>query len=67
TLMTTTMEKMAEVVNILKSEEIRDSYKVIIGGGPISQSFADRIGADGYSVNAAEAVRLVKRLVGGAA
>lgn len=66
TLMTTTMDGMAEVINILKSEEIRDRFKVMIGGGPISQNFADKIGADGYSVNAAEAVRLARKLVGGA-
>lgn len=62
TLMTTTMEGMAEVIRILKRENIRNSVKVMIGGGPISQSFADKIGADGYSVNAAEAVRLARRL-----
>jgi len=38
----------------------------MVGGGPISQRFADKIGADGYSANAAEAVRLARRLVGGA-
>mgnify|MGYP001215704605 CR=1 FL=1 len=64
TLMTTTMDGMAEVIDILKKENIRDSFKVIIGGGPISQSFADKIGADGYSPNAAEAVRLARKLVG---
>jgi len=62
TLMTTTMEGMAEVIHILKRENIRDRFKVIIGGGPISQSFADKIEADGYSVNAADAVRLARRL-----
>ncbi|QDR79259.1 corrinoid protein [Sporomusa termitida] len=63
TLMTTTMDGMAEVVRILQAQGIKSSYKVIIGGGPISQSFADKIGADGYAVNAAEAVRLSKRLL----
>jgi len=67
TLMTTTMDGMAEVIDILKKENIRDSFKVIIGGGPISQSFADKIGADGYSPNAAEAVRLARKLVGNVA
>jgi dimethylamine corrinoid protein len=64
TLMTTTMDGMAKVIEILKEENIRDQFKVMIGGGPISQSFADKIGADGYSVNAAEAVRLARKLVG---
>ncbi|GAE86770.1 corrinoid protein [Acetivibrio straminisolvens] len=64
TLMTTTMDGMAEVINILNEQKIRDQYKVMVGGGPISQRFADKIGADGYSVNAAEAVRLARKLVG---
>ncbi len=63
TLMTTTMDGMAEVVRILNQENIRDRFKVLIGGGPISQGFADKIGADGYAVNAADAVKLAKRLV----
>jgi corrinoid protein of di/trimethylamine methyltransferase len=62
TLMTTTMEGMSQVIELLKSENIRKDYKVMIGGGPISQKFADKIGADGYSVNAAEAVRLARKL-----
>lgn len=63
TLMTTTMDGMAEVIRILKKENIRDRFKVIIGGGPISQTYADKIGADGYSTNAADAVRLVRHLL----
>lgn len=63
TLMTTTMEGMNEVIEILNKENIRDKFKVMIGGGPVSQSFADKIGADGYSANATEAVVLAKRLV----
>jgi len=62
TLMTTTMDAMDEVIQLLKKENIKNEYKVIIGGGPISQSFADKIGADGYAVNAADAVKLAKRL-----
>jgi corrinoid protein of di/trimethylamine methyltransferase len=64
TLMTTTMDGMAEVVKILKARKVREQFKVIVGGGPISQQFADKIGADGYSANATEAVRLAKHLVG---
>lgn len=63
TLMTTTMEGMAAVVDILRAQNIKDRFKVIIGGGPISQSFADKIGADGYAVNAADAVRLSRKLL----
>jgi corrinoid protein of di/trimethylamine methyltransferase len=65
TLMTTTMSGMETVIQILKQENIRDHYRVLVGGGPISQSFADRIGADGYAPDAAEAVRLARRLVSG--
>ncbi len=63
TLMTTTMGGMETVINMLKDEGIRDNMKVIVGGGPISQKFADMIGADGYSVNAVEAVKLSKSLL----
>jgi dimethylamine corrinoid protein len=62
TLMTTTMEGMNEVIEILNKENIRGDFKVMIGGGPISQGFSDKIGADGYSVNAAAAVKLAKKL-----
>lgn len=64
TLMTTTMDGMGEVINILKNANIRDQFKVIVGGAPISQSFADKIGADGYAGNAAQAVKLSKDLLG---
>ena len=62
TLMTTTMVGMATVIDKLKEKGIRDQFKIIIGGSPISQKYADEIGADGYSVNAVEAVKLAKRL-----
>ena len=63
TLMTTTMAGMETVIHLLEEEGIRDQVKVMIGGGPISQKFADKIGADGYSQNAVEAVNLAKRLL----
>jgi corrinoid protein of di/trimethylamine methyltransferase len=65
TLMTTTMNGMKEVVTILERENIRDRFKVMVGGGPISQGFAERIGADGYATNASEAAKLAKKLTGG--
>lgn len=64
-LMTTTMDSMADVITILKGRGIRDQFKVAVGGGPVSQAFADKIGADGYSKNAAEAVRMCRSLLGG--
>ena len=63
TLMTTTMGGMETVVGLLKEAGLRDKVKVMIGGGPISQKYADKIGADGYSQNAVEAVKLAKRLL----
>ena len=63
TLMTTTMDGMRVVIEKLKEAGIRDKVKVMIGGSPISQKFADEIGADGYSTNAVEAVKLADRLL----
>ena len=63
TLMTTTMAGMETVIHLLEEAGIRDQGKGMIGGGPISQKFADKIGADGYSQNAVEAVNLAKRLL----
>ncbi|CAH2213915.1 corrinoid protein [Tepidibacter aestuarii] len=65
TLMTTTMVGMEEVIKILKKENIRDQFKVMVGGGPISQSFADKIGADAYTNSAGEAAKVAKELAGG--
>jgi corrinoid protein of di/trimethylamine methyltransferase len=62
TLMTTTMDGMASVIQMLEEEGIRDQYKVMIGGGPISRAFADNIGADGYAENASSAVRVATGL-----
>ena len=60
-LMTTTMMRMQDVVELCKEKGCKS--KVIIGGACITQSFADEIGADGYSKDAAECVRLVERLL----
>ncbi len=60
-LMTTTMMRMKDVVELVKEKEM--DTKVIIGGAVITQSFADEIGADGYSKDAADAVKLVQRLM----
>lgn len=65
TLMTTTMDNMEVVINLLKQENMRDDVIVMVGGGPISQSFADKIGADGYAPEASKAARLAKELVRG--
>lgn len=62
-LMTVTMPYQAEVINFLKELKLRDQYKVIIGGGPTSQEWAEEIGADGWAPDASTAVALVKRLL----
>lgn len=61
-LMTTTMMRMKDVVELVREKQV--DAKVIIGGAVITQSYADEIGADGYSKDAADAVRLVQRLMG---
>ena len=63
TLMTTTMEGMETVINMLKEEGIRNEVTVMVGGSPISQKYANDIGADGYSSNAVEAVKVAKELL----
>ena len=63
TLMTTTMGGMKTVIELLEEAGIREQVKVMIGGGPVSKKFADKIGADGYSQNAVEAVKLAKSLL----
>jgi 5-methyltetrahydrofolate--homocysteine methyltransferase len=62
-LLTTTMTVMRAVVEGLEKAGIRDTTKVMIGGAPITQEFADEIGADGYSDNASAAVALARQLV----
>lgn len=63
TLMTTTMDNMQKIINMLKEEDIRDEFVVMVGGGPISQSFANKIGADGYAHEALKASKLAKELI----
>ncbi len=60
-LMTTTMQRMREVVSYARAEKV--DAKIIIGGAVITQEYADEIGADGYSADAADAVRLARRLL----
>ena len=65
TLMTTTMDGMKMVIDRLIERNIREKYKIMIGGGPISSRYAEMIGADLYTKDANEAVRKAKELVGG--
>lgn len=62
-LLTTTMMKMDDTIKEINSAGVRDQVKIIIGGAPISQEFADDIGADGYSEDASTAVELCDRMM----
>lgn len=62
-LLTTTMTYMKDVIDALKAAGIRDRVKVMIGGAPVSQGFAEEIGADGYSDNANTAVAVARELM----
>ncbi len=62
-LLTSTMRKQQEIIEFLKEQGMRDKVKVMIGGAPISQSWADKIGADGYAEDAIGAVEIAKNLL----
>jgi 5-methyltetrahydrofolate--homocysteine methyltransferase len=61
-LLTTTMRAMEQTIKALEEAGVRDKVKIMIGGAPVTQSFADQIGADGYASNAASAADLAKKL-----
>ena len=62
-LLTTTMPEMQRILELADRSGLRNSIKIIIGGAPITQDFADKIGADGYGENAASAVTVARALV----
>jgi len=62
-LLTITMPAMDNVIKALKAAGLRDKVKVMVGGAPVTQSFADQIGADAYAKDAVEAARKAKGLV----
>ena len=59
-LLTTTMTAQKEVIDALKSAGVRDNIKVMVGGAPVTQSFADEIGADAYTADAASAAEVCR-------
>jgi 5-methyltetrahydrofolate--homocysteine methyltransferase len=63
-LLTTTMPQMKEVIDALKAAGLRDKVKIVVGGAPVNEKFARRIGADAYAHDAGEAVAIVRRLLG---
>ena len=62
-LLTTTMVAMKDVIEALKTAGVRDQVKIVIGGAPVTQSYADEIGADGYAPDAASAVDKVNDFI----
>jgi 5-methyltetrahydrofolate--homocysteine methyltransferase len=62
-LLTTTMRAMESTIKVLEEAGLRDKVKIMIGGAPVTQAFADQIGADGYASNAASASELAKKFV----
>ena len=66
-LLTTTMLQQQRLVEALEEAGLRDQVKIMVGGAPVTQSWADNIGADGYAEDAISAVALAKKLVGAAA
>ena len=65
-LLTTTMPSMKVIIDKLQAAGVREQVKVIVGGAPVTQAFADEIGADGYSDNASGAVTLARTLINAA-
>jgi 5-methyltetrahydrofolate--homocysteine methyltransferase len=61
-LLTTTMPMMKQTVDAIVEAGLRDQVKIMVGGAPVTQSFADEIGADGFAPDAGSAAKLAKRL-----
>ena len=59
-LLTTTMPMMKETIRAITESGVRDQVKIIVGGAPVNQKFADEIGADGYAADAGSASQMVK-------
>ena len=62
-LLTTTMPEITNVIEALKDKSLRNSVKIMVGGAPLNTAFAEKVGADGYGRNAAEAVELARSFV----
>ena len=62
-LLTSTMYNMKETIDLLNEKGLRDKYVVMVGGAPITQEFADKVGADAYTADAASAAKKAKELV----
>jgi 5-methyltetrahydrofolate--homocysteine methyltransferase len=63
-LLTTTIVSMAQTIEVLTEAGVREKIKIIVGGAPVTQEYADEIGADGFAADAGSAARLAKALLG---
>jgi corrinoid protein of di/trimethylamine methyltransferase len=63
-LLTTTIPRMKEFIELLQESGLRDKYKVVVGGAPVTKEFAEMIGADGYGADAPRASEVTRRLLG---
>ena len=63
-LLTTTMASIGRTIEALEEAGLRDQVKVIVGGAPLTQDFADKVGADGFATDAGSASRMAKALIG---
>lgn len=64
-LLTSTMARMADVIQMLEENGLRDQVKIVVGGAPVSEEFAKSIGADGYGADGFQAVAVVEALSSG--
>jgi len=62
-LLTTTIPSMEQIISALKEAKLRDTVKVIVGGAPVTDDYANKIGADGYTPDASRAVKLAQSLL----
>ena len=62
--LTTTMPMCKVTIDAIKEAGLRDQVKILVGGAPVTQEYADKIGADGFAPDASSAVRLTKKLIG---
>ena len=63
-LLTTTMEEQKKLIKVLEERGLRDKYKVVVGGAPATQRWADQIGADAYAEDANDGVKKIDALLG---
>ena len=64
-LLTTSLPFSRDLINLLKEQNLRDKYKVIMGGGAVTPDYVEKIGADGFASDAASGVRLVRKVLAG--